>query len=169
VVRINDSHHFKLLNDVNLLEELVASSIHTIYRPVARSRRADTHLSATTPHSTPIINYQAYSPAISAVDGPEVEDALHSDEDVEPDEDFDATPHLSMHEHTQPSPALATSMRKGHRKTPRLSLNRVGSTLTVRVQRRAHLAEKLKEIFELDGITEVREGMHSHFCLVGSD
>lgn len=44
-----------------------------------------------------------------------------------------------------------------------MNRSRTGSMATVRVQRRAKLADKLKDVFELAGIEEVRagEGIHS--------
>lgn len=39
-----------------------------------------------------------------------------------------------------------------------MSRSRSGSMATVRIQRRTQLAQKLKEIFDLPGIEEVRAG-----------
>jgi hypothetical protein len=47
------------------------------------------------------------------------------------------------------------------------SMMRSGSMATVRIQRRVRLAEKLKQVFDLDGIEEVWAGMSRLFsCFV---
>jgi hypothetical protein len=45
----------------------------------------------------------------------------------------------------------------------RMKVSRTGSMATVRLQRRAQLAEKLTEVFELPGIDEVRGGKDDLF------
>ncbi|TFL03583.1 hypothetical protein BDV98DRAFT_649078 [Pterulicium gracile] len=119
--------------------EPLASSLHTIHRPVARSRR--------TALAHPGFEQHPIHESI-------VEASEESESDM--NEDFDQhTPrisHASPPMHAKAPPALA---RTGTVMNPRNSMTRTGSMATVRLQRRARLAEKLRDIFELDGIEEV--------------
>lgn len=129
----------------------MASSIHAIYRPVARSRRRETSQS----------NFSGNTfPAQREVDeAPHSDTNLTSDDDVDAD-DFEATtprPRISQgySEATHippPTVQLGPAMR---RRTP----SRAGSMTTVKVTRRTRLAEKLKEIFDLEAINEVLAGV----------
>lgn len=83
------------------------------------------------------------------------DDASQSDEDME--HDFEDTPRSredailrSKHNHIPSSRELS----------PHDALrNRQGSMATVKLSRRARLAEKLKEVYDLEDITEVWAGM----------
>ena len=118
----------------------LASSIHAIHRPLIRSRR-------NTSVPLPI----------------DEEDRCVTSElgDDAGDEDFERTPrpphmrpsylHQSL---TQSAPEVGTVAGD----FPKIQPTRVGSMTTVRLQRRAGLAKKLKEVFELDAIEEVWAG-----------
>ncbi|CCM01613.1 uncharacterized protein FIBRA_03674 [Fibroporia radiculosa] len=130
----------------------MASSIHTIHRPVARSKRGESTCSI------------ARAPGLPRVPDneelPRLEEQILSEEDI--DDDF---------EPEQPGPINSQSLDiEDGQRTPsqspedtdmspthpaRRSLNRSGSLSTVKIQRRTRLAEKLRDIFELDGIHEV--------------
>jgi len=85
----------------------------------------------------------------------------------EPEEDF---------EQATPRPPDAAKLAHGQRFIStieqtgetsvqlRPSIARSGTMATVRIQRRARLAEKLKEVFDLDGIQEVLAGKRSIIC-----
>jgi hypothetical protein len=88
----------------------------------------------------------------------ETEENLVSDEEIEA-EDFERTPRLSgsvpeyVRNLTSSSPV---GMPSGSNVLPRrAAMARSGSMATVRLQRRAKLAEKLKDVFELKEIDEV--------------
>ena len=129
----------------------MASSIHAIYRPVARSRRRDT--------SQSIFSGKMFPAQREVDETPHAEVNLTSDDDADVD-DFEATtPRPSDSQgysetaHIPPSTAqLGPAMR---RRAP----SRAGSMATVKVIRRTRLAEKLKEIFDLEAINEVLAGM----------
>ncbi|KAJ7124733.1 glycosyltransferase family 1 protein [Mycena crocata] len=121
----------------------LASSIHTIYRPLARSQRLNqpTRRRAL-PQYTPVSEEEPGSDA-----------TLGSSEEQEAEEDFEvqeATPRppyadrpIPLHERLHDSTTIPPSMMRS------------GSMATVRVQRRVRLAEKLKQVFDLDAIEEV--------------
>lgn len=103
---------------------------------------------------------------------PVEEETLLPEEDPEV-EDFEETPRLT---HSRPAPVHhhVRSERAAYNNEPHLtsSLTRIvpsrtGSMTTVRLQRRVGLAEKLREVFELDGIEEVRAGALSCSCTIG--
>jgi sterol 3beta-glucosyltransferase len=84
------------------------------------------------------------------------------DEEIEPG-DFEVSPLPSMPDKPKtthlpisdplperPAPNIVS---------PKIASSRSGSMMTVRLQRRASLAEKLKDVFELPGIEEVWAGM----------
>ncbi|KAG1773038.1 glycosyltransferase family 1 protein [Suillus occidentalis] len=103
----------------------MASSIHTIYRPVARSRRTEASLSSRT--------------------------VLPSPEEGHESSDGDLDMYRSQNMLRQSCrwlSDLGVHMR-------RRASSHAGSITTVKVDRRARLAEKLKEIFELNAIDEV--------------
>ena len=134
-----------------LSAERLASSIHAIYRPFARTRN----------RSVPGPKAGLRTQYSSAEE--EGSDTLLSDDDPEA-EDFEETPRVSnsrpTHVHNRAHPGLTTQSNE-QQITPSLSRvipTRAGSMTTVRVQRRAGLAEKLREVFELDGIEEVWAG-----------
>ncbi|TCD70641.1 Sterol 3-beta-glucosyltransferase [Steccherinum ochraceum] len=134
----------------------LASSIHTIYRPVARSRRKDRAArSRTEPQRMPSLS--------DAEDEPTPEEPVLSDEDIE--EDFEPQS-FDLHQSSEgqstsmtlpPLPELDPPERSSIKPVPARS----GSMATVKIQRRARLAEKLRDIFELKGISETKK------CLVG--
>ncbi|KAL0577594.1 Sterol 3-beta-glucosyltransferase [Marasmius crinis-equi] len=110
----------------------LASSIHTIHRPVARSMRMGTAESRS-------------RLGLPEVDDEPSEETSQSDEETPDFEDEVATP-LPV---VKPQ---VNVFERGH-------MSRTGSMATVRLQRRTKLATKLKEIFELEGIEEVRAEM----------
>jgi sterol 3beta-glucosyltransferase len=85
-------------------------------------------------------------------------------EDIEgPEEDFEQTTprppdarRLTLGQHALSVPAARQVGDSPELLKP--SLARSGTMVTVRIQRRARLAEKLKEVFDLDGIQEVWAG-----------
>ncbi len=93
----------------------------------------------------------------------DLEDASSSEE---LENDFEETPRVtqavSLHlEGPDESPSETAASQHKYDGTP----------ATIRFHRRIRLAEKLKEVFELDGIHEVLAGMHIHFITMtqGSD
>ncbi|KAG1783622.1 glycosyltransferase family 1 protein [Suillus placidus] len=125
----------------------MASSIHAIYRPVARSRRTEASLSSRTALSSPEEGHESSDGDLNV--------ACLSEEDADA-EDFEAaTPRpadVPKSEHVMPE--LQTAFRPGVHMRRRAS-SHAGSITTVKVGRRARLAGKLKEIFELNAIDEV--------------
>ncbi|KAG1826254.1 uncharacterized protein BJ212DRAFT_335509 [Suillus subaureus] len=125
----------------------MASSIHAIYRPVARSRRAEASLSSRIALPSPEEGHESS-------DG-DLDVTCLSEEDADA-EDFEAaTPRpadVPKPEHAIPE--LPTAFRPGVHMRRRAS-SHAGSITTVKVDRRTRLAEKLKEIFELNAIDEV--------------
>ena len=140
----------------------LASSIHTIHRPIARSRKHERERpviskrrdgSRTPGHFTPL----AYSE--------DDEDSLSAE-----DEDFEATPVITqrsqcIEEIPMDEETAAISTQPG--RNPdfdrmamlRRSMTRTSSLATVRIKRRTRLADKLKDIFGLNEIREVIAGM----------
>ena len=142
----------------------MASSIHTIYRPLARSRRLSVNAGKQARS-----NYPSISEEISSSEEPfsEMSDSEGAEDfeqltprppDIEPailrptlQIEADQRP-LSSH----PSPVPPSPI------SPRAP-SRAGSMATVRIQRRTKLAEKLRDVFELPAINEVRAGESSCF------
>ncbi|KAK1232385.1 Sterol 3-beta-glucosyltransferase [Marasmius sp. AFHP31] len=114
-------------------KKALASSIHTIHRPVARSMRL------------------GVSEIRSRPDLPEVDDEPPSEEISQSD---DETPDFED-EIATPLPTVRPQVNVFERG----KMSRSGSMATVRLQRRSKLATKLKEVFELDAIEEVRAEM----------
>ena len=131
----------------------MASSIHAIYRPVARSRRRET--------SQTILARQMFSAQSEVDEAPHADVNRISDDDVDGDDFEAATP--------RPLDSQGYSDRK-HMPSPTAQLgpairrrpSRADSIATVKITRRTRLAEKLKEIFDLEAINEVLCGMW--FC-----
>ncbi|KAJ7596717.1 glycosyltransferase family 1 protein [Mycena floridula] len=136
-------------------EQPLASSIHTIYRPLARSRR------------------MSVGPTRSRLGIPEhtpEEADLSSDEALPSEDEIDAQD-FEADVHATPRPVdIDHHSRLFHSKTmggpsdfsagsERIQMMRTGSMTTVRVHRRTKLAEKLKEVFDLPDIQEVRAEM----------
>ncbi|OAX44896.1 glycosyltransferase family 1 protein [Rhizopogon vinicolor AM-OR11-026] len=125
----------------------MASSIHAIYRPVARSKKTEANLS-----SRLVLPSQATGHEGS--DG-DLDATSPSEEDADT-EDFEATtprpPDVQKPELAAAQPP--TAYRPGVFMRRRAS-SHAGSITTVKIGRRVLLAEKLKGIFELDAIDEV--------------
>lgn len=124
-------------------EEHLASSIHTIYRPLARSRsRRGISLS--------LVALDTHNEEVTS----ETEGVHSSPEDLEA-EDFERTPRVenSVPHYARQTSQAATVAASAVPK--RMAMSRTGSMATVRLQRRAKLAEKLKEVFDLHDIDEV--------------
>lgn len=135
----------------------MASSIHAIYRPVARSRRTEASLSSRTVLPSPEEGHESSDGDLDGI--------CLSEEDADA-EDFEAA---TPRPEDVPKPEHATSelpmaFRPGVHMRRRAS-SHAGSITTVKVDRRARLAEKLKEIFELNAIDEVLAGeCLGHWC-----
>ncbi|KAF9229599.1 glycosyltransferase family 1 protein [Gyrodon lividus] len=136
----------------------LASSIHAIYRPVARSRRTETS------HS--ILSGKILPPQQEVQESVDTEPDAHliSDDDMGAD-DFEATTprpaDSQKYPLTTPVPP-PTTLQLGpalRRRAP----SRAVSMTTVKITRRARLAEKLKDIFELEAINEVLAEMPCWF------
>ncbi|KAJ7356944.1 glycosyltransferase family 1 protein [Mycena albidolilacea] len=124
----------------------LASSIHTIYRPLARSQRLNQPGSG--PRRKPLPQQHM---AVS-----EEEDATQGSSEEQDAEDFEepeATPRPPYAERPTPLHERLQQQTDIVKLPP--SMMRSGSMATVRVQRRVRLAEKLKQVFDLDGIDEV--------------
>jgi len=128
----------------------MASSIHAIYRPVARSRKTEAKLSSRL----------ALPSQEERHEGSDGDLDMTSPSEEDPDtEDFEATtprpPDVQKAELSAVQPP--TAYRPGVLMRRRAS-SHAGSITTVKMGRRVLLAEKLKEIFELDAIDEVIAG-----------
>lgn len=133
----------------------LASSIHTIYRPLARSRR----------DNVPAVRGSKHKKLASVSD---VEDEQPPEEPILSEEEIE--------EDFEPMGSETLDSKRDNRHSLRMSLPplpeldfleaatskthpaRSGSMATVKIQRRARLAEKLRQIFEVDGIQEVVAG-----------
>ncbi len=138
----------------------LASSLHTIYRPLARSRRysigpSQLHRrSALSDHSPSSED----EPSLSESSAPSDEEGVDEADDFE-----EATPRMpGAEEPAALTPIISASTRQilTAERLEQLGMARTGSMATVRFQRRAMLADKLREVFELEGIEEVRAGMN---------
>lgn len=160
---------FALVDQFRTVQPL-ASSIHSIYRPIARSRRQDS------------VHFDLNGGRQGLVLEPiEASDDEAEDSSTDDGEDFETTPidarsagviGSSMHEGgatdaaaTDPTSATnrasseyAGSMMQQSRRVT----TRSASLATVRVKRRARLAEKLREVF---GLSELNEVVAGTFCL----
>ncbi|KAF8922217.1 hypothetical protein CPB85DRAFT_1465830 [Mucidula mucida] len=126
----------------------LASSIHTIYRPLARSRKLSVG-----PGSQRRLGIPEYA---ELNDDEPVSSSLSDDEGSDDSaDDFEVTtPRAS-----DPKTPLASKASSRVGALGKATFSRTGSMATVRLQRRAMLAEKLRQIYELDGIEEVRAEM----------
>ena len=123
----------------------LASSIHTIHRPLTRSYRL------------PIPNAHKASTRPSPIEQGDLEDASSSEE---LENDFEETPRV-----TQAVPPHLEGPDESPSETAAAPQHEYeGTPATIRLHRRIRLAEKLKEVFELDGIHEVLAGMF-HFII----
>ena len=140
----------------------LASSLHTIYRPLARSKRG----------KLPTLFSRPRTPNLEAVadreETPRIEEAVVSDEELQDDFESQHDTHdtqSTSHDDSQPaslksSSSIQQSICEGHVKR---QPSRSGSMGTVKIQRRSRLAEKLRDIFELQNIQEVVAGTLTHF------
>lgn len=123
----------------------MASSIHTIYRPLARSRRAENYLPERTTASK--------LGKMPERDEDRPDTTIMSEDEIE--DDFEPQTH-NFESQDSAVPSSPVSMINSQRADRRFS--GTGSMATVRIKRRAQLADKLREIFELDGIRQVIAG-----------
>ncbi|THH11780.1 hypothetical protein EW145_g439 [Phellinidium pouzarii] len=143
-------------SDEEQMELPLASSIHTIHRPIARSRRHDSYLASKSPNGKG--KRQGY---FSPVQSSDEERGDVTDED----EDFERTPIESRHlyrpdefpMHEEDISAVDAGADKMDRlaHVRRVKMTRSASLATVRIKRRTMLAEKLKDVFGLNEINEV--------------
>jgi len=126
----------------------MASSIHAIYRPVARSKRNEISHSSLPRKSFPTQREKFEAPQ------PDVN--LTSDDD----DDFEATTPrpTNSRECSQATQMPPPTVKLGPAMIRRAP-SRAGSMATVKLTRRTRLAEKLKEIFDLEAINEVLAGL----------
>ncbi|KAG8923805.1 Sterol 3-beta-glucosyltransferase [Tulasnella sp. 418] len=171
-----------------LFSDFLASSIHTIHRPVARSRRgtpATAYPSGRKPDKSVVPGGRSRDPGYftSPSDGETAEEELVdiSEEDSEPD--FEPAPPpqsasgqemgnaLGMTKQGRTREATVSTIRPestDSKRKPdyasgapmsaipaRMNPPRQGSMATVRLKRRARLAEKLRDVFGLKEIEEV--------------
>lgn len=134
---------------ISLPANYLASSIHTIYRPLARSKRGK-QLRAL----SPLPRASKLEPVIDRDETPRPEEAVVSDEDdFEPPDD---TQEASFEGSQSELPSASSESSRDEHGRPQPS--RSGSMGTVKLQRRSRLAEKLREVFELQGIHQVVAG-----------
>ena len=131
----------------------MASSIHTIYRPLARSRRGKVPVTRSKP--------RMLSSVSDAEEEPAPEEPVVSEEEGE--DDFEPTEDRLTPEPKQDSYSLRMTMSAlpeldSLESTAKSHPSRSGSMATVKLQRRARLAEKLREVFDVPGIQEVIAG-----------
>ncbi|KAI0080011.1 hypothetical protein K474DRAFT_1658250 [Panus rudis PR-1116 ss-1] len=124
----------------------LTSSIHAIYRPMARSRRRD-----------PAVSRKQGLPSVSDTEDEPASDApITSDEDQEGDFEVERRPStqsgmIGSGDTLPPLPELDATdsiLAKSHPA-------RSGSMGTVKQERRSRLAEKLRDVFDLNDIHEV--------------
>lgn len=136
----------------------MASSIHTIYRPVARSKRLD------------LPAFFSRSRGFKLPKVVDNEDILRTGEPVMSDDDMeeDFEPNTSTTSDFNRSvnkrsqrvpPELSAEPNGSQADNGRRRASRSGSIGTVKLQRRARLAEKLRDVFDLTGIQEVIAGI----------
>ncbi len=138
----------------------LTSSIHAIYRPLARVRRGDPSASSYRAAKAPAL------PTLSDnEDSPRPDESPVSDEDTEGDFEPDVGRNITDAGHSgryspETIPDLDNSIPDvpANAASDRRASTRSGSMATVRQNRRAQLAEKLQDVFELDNINEVVAG-----------
>ncbi|KAI6045078.1 glycosyltransferase family 1 protein [Pisolithus marmoratus] len=125
----------------------VASSIHAIYRPVAWSR----HMGSSLPDRS--AKQRSVQGHVSGETDSETELSMAFEDDADAD-DFEATTPrpADVQKPEAASPMVAAELNTSLRRRP---ASRTGSMATVKVTRRARLAEKLREIFDIDILHEV--------------
>ncbi|RDX56200.1 hypothetical protein OH76DRAFT_1396537 [Lentinus brumalis] len=135
----------------------LTSSIHAIYRPLARVRRGDPSASSHRATKAPAL------PTLSdSEDSPRPDESPVSDEDTEGDFEPHIGGNITDAGHSgrispETIPDLDNSIPDvpANAASDRRASTRSGSMATVRQNRRAQLAEKLQGVFELDNINEV--------------
>jgi len=133
----------------------MASSIHAIHRPVARSQR----------RVRAGKNKSQMTQEIFMSDTEE-EERQYPTILSEEEDDFDPpTIPTNLPTSLKPTPSTPVSRRLNRR------FSTTGSIATIRVKRRAQLADKLRDIFELEGIRQVVAGQcsplpHLHVVLI---
>jgi sterol 3beta-glucosyltransferase len=117
--------------------ERLSSSIHTIHRPLARFNRR---------------NIPIPSKPSSKRNGEDLlEDISASDDEIENDFEANMPPHNTL---SSPIP-----LKDGLPHNPFEAMReRAGSMATIRLHRRTRLAEKLKEVYDLEDVREVWAG-----------
>lgn len=122
----------------------MASSIHAIHRPVARSQRRERAGKDKTKMAQEIF-----------ISDTEEEERHYPTILSEEEDDFDPpTIPSNLPTPLKPTPSTSASRRLNRR------FSTTGSMATIRVKRRAQLADKLRDIFELEGICQVLAGKH---------
>lgn len=142
-------------SDEDKQDQPLASSIHTIYRPVALSRRAESRSQL-----SPVSSHSGDEDDVSR-DVAEL--AALSDEPIEEDDFEVSTPGAvspvgyRQEEFVRPglSPVLEHVARSGALRTHSARKSSTATVKTIKLDRRARLAAKLADIFDLNGITEV--------------
>ena len=120
----------------------LASSIHTIHRPLARSQRIP----------IPSASKEAHGTVPTDTDREELAD-LSSEDEIENDFELNNDNITTTGEDHMQNLTLPKEQR------PVLSPHeRAGSMATIRLHRRTRLADKLRQVFELDDISEVLAG-----------
>ncbi len=123
----------------------LSSSIHTIHRPLARSHRVNIPNASRSSFQRPVPEEES------------LEDMSPSDE--EQDNDFEETPRLPVEAPPQLSQQMMARNLSSQVLPPPSLRERQNSMATVRLHRRARLAEKLREVYDLEDIGEVWAGM----------
>lgn len=133
----------------------LSSSIHTIHRPVARAKRGDSLLATPMPAHKPNAGMPEYFTRQDAYESSPSETDDEMDDEIEDGLDFDISA-----PNTPGTNEIPTQSRPDHARGPvkRTNMSRAGSLATVRLMRRARLAEKLREVFELPEVNEVVAG-----------
>ncbi|RPD81684.1 hypothetical protein L226DRAFT_577428 [Lentinus tigrinus ALCF2SS1-7] len=134
----------------------LTSSIHAIYRPIARFRKSDatasSYLAAKAPNLPSLSDNEDTSrPEESPVSDGETEgdfEPAHGGNITDPDHAGRVSPE-TIPDLDSSIPDVSTSAASDRR------TSRSGSMATVRQNRRAQLAEKLRDVFDLDNINEV--------------
>ena len=136
----------------------LTSSIHAIYRPLARFKKGEPSAS---------VHRAAKSPDLPSL--PDTEETLRPDDSPMSDEDTEGDfeppiggaitgPSHSGRMSPETIPDLDTSDIDIAVTTKERQSSRAGSMATVRQNRRRQLAEKLQDVFELNNINEVVAG-----------
>lgn len=148
-------------DQANKLDARMASSIHTIYRPLARSRRQSITIPTLKPLRTtsPVTEEEPTSSDADDEDDLENEDFEEESTPRPPDAQFSMQKSIPIMAQQHHHLAKASTLPSGSSIGPHMLSSRSGSMATVRLQRRAQLAEKLKDVFELNAIDEVWAGM----------